>query len=47
VGNDSARCLVELLARPPAPVRTAVVVQQVLELLQDLHGILDTSGRVV
>ena len=32
--NDAARGLIKLLARPSAPVRTAVGVQQLLEPLR-------------
>jgi hypothetical protein len=39
--------LVELLARPPAPVRSPVGVQQVLELLRHVYIIQVTRNRAV
>jgi hypothetical protein len=46
-GDDTTRCLMDLLAAPPAPVRTTVYLQETLELLSDVHRIYDTSRYVV
>ena len=46
-GHQTIRSLVELLARPLAPVRLSVAVQQLLEPLRDVHGIYDTRCRVI
>src|SRR5215203_1792053 len=35
--DDTTRRLIDLLAAPPAPVRTAVHLQEALELLRDMH----------
>jgi hypothetical protein len=46
-GPQTIRSLVDLLARPLAPVRLSVAVQQLLEPLRDVHGIRDTKPCVV
>jgi hypothetical protein len=44
-GHDPARGLVELLARPPAPVRAAVGIEEELEPLAYVHSASPNGAR--
>jgi hypothetical protein len=46
-GHDPTRSRIDLLAAPPAPVRMTIHLQEVLELLRDVHRIYDTRRRAV
>jgi hypothetical protein len=45
--EDTTRCLIDLLATPPAPLRTTIHLQEGLKLLGDMHRIYGTRGRAV
>ena len=46
-GHDPTRSRIDLLVAPPAPVRMTIHLQEVLELLRDVHRIYDTRRRAV
>jgi hypothetical protein len=45
--TDAAGPFIDLLAAPLAPVRTAIDLQEGLELLRDVHMIYDTRRHTV
>jgi hypothetical protein len=46
-GDDTTRCLIYLLAAPPAPVRTRIDLQEGFKLLSDVHRIYATRCHFV